>query len=194
MIASLQTYTQVLVAVSDDLPLILVLDALLVTQEALLLSGKCIPRIYSGLVMASCEVTTVVHVNQCLTRQTFCSSSTKLVLAQSMNIAKMGLLAIEVDFLVRSLEHLLHATATTQNLPHLRSATVHLSMCRRPAHLATLPKISTENSALGFCSVFTGILLFGVAIEMLNFYGTWHHTVTNGILNLHYLFIIEIIY
>ena len=45
---------------------------------------------------------------------------------QPMNIAKKGLLAIEVDFLARTLEHMLHAIAMTQNLPHLRSAQVRM--------------------------------------------------------------------
>ena len=48
-------YAQVLVAVLDELPLLLVLDALPVTQKAHLLSGKHTPRIYSRLVMASRE-------------------------------------------------------------------------------------------------------------------------------------------
>ena len=71
----------------------------------------------------------MVHVNQRLTRQTSCSS-TKLAHAQSTNIAKKGLLATEVDFLARALERTLHAIATTQSLPHLRSAPVCMSDCK----------------------------------------------------------------
>ena len=114
---------QVLIAVLDALPLILVPDTLPVTRKAhlfRLLSGQCTPRIYSRLVMALWEATTVVHVNQRLTRQTFCSSFTKVAHTQSMNIAKKDLLAIKVDFLARALERTLHAIATTQSLPHLR--------------------------------------------------------------------------
>ncbi len=98
--------------------------------------------------MASCEATTVDHVNQHPTRQTFCSSSTKLAHAQLMNIAKKSLLVIKVDFLAWSLERTLHAIATTQSLPHLRSAPVHMSVHRGPAHPATLPKISSENPVI----------------------------------------------
>ena len=89
------------------------------------------PRIYSRLVMASCEATTVVHVNQRLTRQTFCSSAIKLAHAQSMNIIKKSLLAIEVDFLAGKLERMLKAIATMLSLPHLRSAPVRMSDCQR---------------------------------------------------------------
>ena len=70
--------------------------------------------------------TTVVHGNQRMTRQTFCSSSTKVVHSQSMNITKEGLLVIEVDFPARSLERTLHAIATMQSLSHLRSTPVHM--------------------------------------------------------------------
>ena len=137
-----------LVAVADELPLILVPDALPVTRKAHLLSGKCTHRIYSRLVMASREATNSGPRQSTLdlTRQSFCSLSTKLAHAQSMNIAKKGLLAIEVDFLGRALERTLHAIATMQSLPHLRSAPVHMSVRCGPAHPATLSKISGENS------------------------------------------------
>ena len=45
-----------------------------------------------------------------------------------------GLLAIETDFLARTLEHMLHTIATMQKLPHLRSAQVRM-FDRDPASL-----------------------------------------------------------
>ena len=47
-----------------------------------------------------------------------------------MNIANKGLLAIEVDFLARALERILHAIATKQSLPHLRLAPLCMSNCK----------------------------------------------------------------
>ena len=51
----------------------------------------------------------------------------KLAHAQSMNIVKKGLQAIEVDFLARKLERMLHSIVTMQNLPHMRSPQVRMS-------------------------------------------------------------------
>ena len=74
-----------------------------------------------------------------------------------MNIAKKDLLAIEVDFLARALEHMLHAIATMQNIPHTRSSQVHMSDLDRATvrlHASWThpschaPKVSSENPAV----------------------------------------------
>ena len=57
-----------------------------------------------------------------------------------MNSAKKSLLTIEVDFLARAIEHMLHTIATMQSLPHLKSAPVRMSDCKeQTARVSDLP-------------------------------------------------------
>ena len=99
------------------------------------------------------------HVNQRLTRQTFLH-------AQATKIAKKCLLAINVDFLATVLECTLHAVATMQSLPHLRSVPVHMSNCKEQTACAVdppsihTPKISCDNPGL-FSVLYVDLMVAG---------------------------------
>ena len=79
--------------------------------EIMLLSGKCTPRIYSRVRQSHGFMgsNNGVHINQRSTSK-LSVVRMKLAHAQLMNIAKKGLLAIEVDFLARALECTLATT------------------------------------------------------------------------------------